>query len=276
MKLFSLSLLFSTLLFSTNLQADEQELTLIQCQESYKNYVNIETLNHKKLFISMDEDPLMIKLPQGTKHVFVNEKPKPSRLTSDMQTLLQLGINNIFMLKNFNEDERKIPLECISYKQSYLRTNTHIKVMGENNNTHNYYFFIGEEDHFYLSADMLISNVKELYYEEESKRFIEKEQPASFYFGFNYKIGDISTQYPIDKFYNNLSIKSFAKVAKKPSESMGLGLAYHLNPNIEFFIANIWTRDNKNVQRAKLGYTQTTSYGVSFNLAKLLDWVESK
>ncbi len=276
MKLFSLSLLFFSSLLSTSLQADERELTLIQCQENHKNYVNVEALNHKKLFIPMEDDPLMIKLPQGTNQVFVSEKPKASRLTEDMQTLLKLGIYNLFIMKAANEEERRKPLECITYKQSYLRSNTTIKIIDEHNKTRNYSFFIGEEDHFYLSADMLISSIKELYYEEESQSFIEKEQPSSFYFGFNYKIGDLTTQYPIREFYNNLSLKAIAKVAKRPSASMGLGLGYHLNDNIEFFVAEVWTRDNKNVNREKLGYTPTTTYGVSFNLAKALGWFGAK
>jgi hypothetical protein len=49
-----------------------------------------------------------------------------------------------------------------------------------------------------------------------------KEQPASFYIGFNYKFGDVFTNYPVKKFYRDLSMKFLVKASSRPSESMGL------------------------------------------------------
>ena len=275
MKRFSLSLLILVSLFSRHTLAEERELPLVVCPSNPQALIPIHQLDRKRLFSSIDDPPITIKLPKGVRNVRVEEKPLPSRISQDMLTVAQLGLSWLdqnIMLMNTPKSLILPAPECVQYKQPYLRTTVSMTTVQENNQSQTYHFFVGEEDHFYLSADMPITSINELYYDERTNSLIEKEQPASFYFGLNYKIGDLSTSYPLREFYNNFALKAIAKFAKKPSESMGIGVGYHLNQNIELFIARVWTQDNNNVGKAHLGYTVTNTFGVSFNLTKALLW----
>ena len=256
---------------TTLLTAVERPLLIKSCPNQ-PDIPPIESMHNQRIISEGVGSKMFFKVSPHTKKVWVEEEIKRSRFEEDIQTLQEIAKNLIFSVAPKNRRKE----QCVEYIQSVKRAYVTLKTLNhdDTNGSISVYQFVAEpEDHFYLSANMLISTIRELHYDDEEKKFFEKEQPSSFYFGLNYKVGDLYTQYPLEEFYNNLSFKAMAKFSEKPNESMGIGIGYHFNEHIELFVAKIWTNDHKSVQRANLGHTDSTTYGISFNLTKALDWV---
>ncbi len=134
---------------------------------------------------------------------------------------------------------------------------------------------IGPTEHFNLSADMPVTNIKQLTYDSGSGTVIEKEKPASFYLGLNARWGDVYTNYEtLGSYWKGISLKGLVKASSRPSESMGVGLSFPV-PKVgplEFFVARVWTKDDQSVGGASLGKTGSTVWGLSFNVPKGLEW----
>lgn len=132
----------------------------------------------------------------------------------------------------------------------------------------------GPREIFYLTADMPVSQVKQVQYDKASNTVTEKDTPSTFYFGFNITpFGDAATNYRADSVLENLSLKLLAKASSRPSESTGIGIGYRLSM-FDFFVAHMRTQDDPNVSSG--GATSSTAYGISFNISKAVDWVTSK
>jgi hypothetical protein len=54
---------------------------------------------------------------------------------------------------------------------------------------------------------------------------------------------------------------------------MGLGLGYNLGV-VEVFVAHLWTKDDADVSGPTRGTTETTTYGISLNITKGIDWLK--
>ncbi|HHB93658.1 MAG TPA: hypothetical protein ENK88_00740 [Campylobacterales bacterium] len=175
------------------------------------------------------------------------------------------------MQKNFHLSN---VITIILYKQGFKRASVQLATIDNQRNSTLYNFKVGDIEHLYLTADMPITTIKELSYDKQNKSIYENEQPSLFYLGINYKIGDIYTNYTIDEFYRDLSIKAMMNISNKPTKSIGLGLGYHLTDGIEIFVARIWTQ-NENIIGESSGHTPTTTYGVSFDLNRGLEWVRN-
>jgi len=265
-----------TLLIALSIISYAKEITIIECP-NYK-VIDIDELKKERLISPHNQgSEFYFKLKDRTKKVFIEEEPRTSKISKDLMTLVKLGTTMInlpqslsFIPKSSNFKSKK---ECIYYKQSFKRASVGLATIDDNNNSTIYNFKVGKMEHLYLTADMPITNIKELSYDKNSNSFHETEQPASFYVGLNYKIGDIFLDYPISKFYNNLSLKGLMKFSNKPTKSIGMGIGYNLSKGVEIFIAKIWT-DNKNISTENIGRTKTIVYGISFNLSRALEWVQ--
>lgn len=131
----------------------------------------------------------------------------------------------------------------------------------------------GPREIFYLTADMPVSQVKQVQYDKASNTVTEKDTPSTFYFGFNITpFGDAATNYRADSVLENLSLKLLAKASSRPSESTGIGIGYRLSM-FDFFVAHMRTQDDPNVSSG--GATSSTAYGISFNISKAVDWMTS-
>jgi len=248
-----------------------KELPLIEC----KNHetIDINSLKSERLISPYGQgSEFYFKLTPKTKRVFLVEKPRASKISQDLVKLIKISSNIIFSRKSLDILDDNNTKECVLYKQSFKRASVEIMTIDSKNNSTLYNFKVGEIEHLYLTTDMPITSIKELSYDKESQSIYENEQPSSFYLGINYKLGDIYTNYPIDEFYSDLSLKAMIKISDSPTESMGLGFGYHLTDGIDIFISKIWTQYN-NIQTKGSGYTPTTTYGVSFDLNKALEWV---
>jgi hypothetical protein len=258
----TLTLLLSTTLLTTSLLS--KELTLIPCPST--EVMDIDKLTSQRLITPDGQgSQFLFRVKAGTKSVYIDERPRTSRVAKDFATLIQISSDIIgFRAKEFKD-------QCVIYKQSFKRSSVHLETIDETNNTTVYSFRTGKKENLYLTTDMPITSIKELNYDTKTDTVSEKEQPASFYLGVNYKIGDIYTHYPLSEFYKNFSLKAMAKISKRPTESMGFGLSYPLSEGIEVFVAKLWTRD----RGEDVGDTTTITYGVSFDLNRGLEWIQN-
>lgn len=163
---------------------------------------------------------------------------------------------------------------CVRYQQHFKRANLEVvtkKASGDA--VGSYAIVVGPEEHFYITADMPITNVKQLTYDDKSGEVIEKEKPGAFYIGVNGRWGDLYTEYNGKEWYKNLSIKGLFKASKKPGESIGIGIGYNFEV-FELFIAQIWTKDDEDISGLKIGATDATVVGISFNLSRGAEWLK--
>lgn len=218
----------------------------------------------------------VVLVPKNAKNLTIEEKERDSRIAEDLTTLRKIIFQvadskpkGAAFLKNGSVERR----DCVKYVQKYERATVNVKTYsGGKEPDGEHQFIAGPSENFYLSADLPISNIKQLTFDEKSSSLVEKEKPASFYVGLNYKFGDIFTNYPYDKFYRDVSAKFMIKAASKATQSLGFGLAYSLK-EAEIFVARVWTKDDSSVGGEKLGTTQATVFGLSFNLTKGLGWI---
>jgi len=251
-----------------------KELPLIQCNNH--NIIDIDSLKSERLISPNSQgSEFYFKVKQGTKKVFITEKPRASQISKDLVKLIKIG-TTMYGIKDVGMKtwEDNITKECILYKQGFKKASVQLATIDNKKNSTLYNFKVGDIEQLYLTADMPVTTIKELSYDKQTNSIYENEQPSSFYLGINYKFGDIYTNYPINEFYRDLSLKAMINISNKPTESMGLGFGYHLTDGIEIFIAKVWTQ-NGNIVGESSGHTPTTTYGVSFDLNKGLEWVQN-
>lgn len=257
-------------------------LILISASDAYAKEVVLNPVECGNEFIVVDESgrippsgkdtPHMLKVPTGAAKVNLKEEKRKTRIAEDLATLKKIAEGMFKTQAEFTEAVAK--KECVKYEQSYDRATVEIQVLdSQGKELSSSTLVAGPSEHFYLSADMPVTNIKQLTYDSGTNSVIEKEKPASFYIGLNAKFGDVFTNYQFKEFYNDLSIKALVKASSRPSESMGVGVGYNFKL-MEIFVARVWTKDDQNVGGASVGTTASTIFGVSFNLTKGLEWTK--
>ena len=235
------------------------------------NIQNCSTFTYKDLIELKDDDIRIPPSKKGSSHTILIkagvssaegiEKKRKSRIVEDIGTLANIG----GMIKSTKK-------KCIQYTQTHKRTILELTTIDVKKKKSNYILTAGVAEHWYMSADMPVNSVKQLSYDSTNNKLIEKEKPASFYIGLNYKLGDIFTNYKAFDFHN-ITLKGLVKASSSPSESIGLGLGYDFK-YFELFVASVWTKDDENIPEQSIGHTNSVIFGISFNLNKGLSWVK--
>lgn len=217
----------------------------------------------------------IFKLPIKATNIVVSEEMRDSRIQQDFK-LLAAAFPGIGKVGPYAAVDKAPPKDvCIEYTQKYKRSKISFTIKdAQDKEILNKTLTAGPAEHWYLSADMPVTKVSQLVYDSESKTLKEKDKPSTFYFGLNYKVGDLFTEYKLDKFYNDFSVKVLFKASSHPNESMGIGLGYPVGP-AELFVASLWTQNEDDVEGTTKGITQFFAAGVSFNISKGLDWLKS-
>lgn len=170
--------------------------------------------------------------------------------------------------------------QCVTYKSAYKRSTISVqgsipvqwRSNGEPKLSINRSLIAGPKEHWSLSADLPITNVKQLTYDSNTASVVEKDKPTSFYIGVNFKVGDVYTNYDyLD--LNNLSGKFLFKASSSPNDSMGVGVGYSFK-FVELFYVRVWTRDDVSTGKTNLGTTPSNIYGVSLNISKGISWLQ--
>jgi hypothetical protein len=80
----------------------------------------------------------------------------------------------------------------------------------------------GPREHWFLSADVLMTNTRALSVNETSGDLELAEKPSQFHAGINFLLGDLPSERR--PFWSNLVLKAFITVASRPLDSFGLAL----------------------------------------------------
>ena len=164
--------------------------------------------------------------------------------------------------------------EYLKYQPAYKRSNLQIDVMDGNGKIiATRTFILGPKEHFFLSADLVLNDIKQLKRNTDGT-LSEKETPQSFYLGFNYKMGDvISNNYENWMDTDRVSLKFMVEVSEKPAESLGLGIGVDTKIG-NLFVANIWAKDDDSVGDNR-DYTDSIVFGISFDISKGISWLKN-
>ena len=211
--------------------------------------------------------PYTIKIEDGYSAVKVTEIARKTRLEEDFEKVAG-GFGRL-------EGEPEKPTnQCFSFDPKLKRASVTIEYTGDGEPAKSRKIVTGPEEHVYLSADMPVTNIKQLTYDSSTNSVVEKEKPSTFYVGVNYKIGDLASDDPDAYFtWSRVSGKFLAQASKRPNESMGLGVSYDIGA-IDLFVAYLWTKDDEAAYGKKPGTTGSTVFGVSFNIDKGVKWLK--
>lgn len=238
---------------------DVKELEIKSC-DGYE-YKASEHLNEEsnRVIKTKDINAIGYKLKDNVNKVTVTEVKRSLQIVTDIRT--------IYDAKSFltgNNDS------CVVYSPQKKRSTITFNSYINDTKVKEKEIIWGEEEHWYLSGDLPITDIEQLTYNSETKKVELKEKPASFYLGINYQFGDIFKDHGYWSL-DNVSFKLMLKASDKPTESMGVGLSYKYK-KANIFIARIWTKNENTVPSENLDSTATTAVGVSFKINDVIDW----
>jgi Asp-tRNA(Asn)/Glu-tRNA(Gln) amidotransferase C subunit len=139
----------------------------------------------------------------------------------------------------------------------------------------------GPIEHAFLSADLAVNNVKEL--KIESGELVNKDNPSTFYVGFDYMVGDVLAE--TNTLAQSLTFKALVQASRKPLDSLGIALGMRLKlinapfgfqlDTLSPWVGYIWNR-NDTMTGTKTGHEYKGDWrvGISLNLDKALGWVQ--
>jgi hypothetical protein len=140
----------------------------------------------------------------------------------------------------------------------------------------------GPPEHLFISADVPVTKVSQVKYDNTGHAIGTKATPTTAYAGLNLMAGDVLAA-TRDRWFDGFMLKGMAKLAKRPADSYGGGIGYRfpdawkafgydLN-NLSVFVAYLRTRTVTNGTKT---FSNDVRGGISFNLDKALDWFKSK
>lgn len=211
--------------------------------------------------------------------VTIEESRRKSRIEEDVAKVFEYAKGQAKAFEISAVVEVPEP-QCVTYKSAYKRSTISVqgsipvqwRSNGEPKLLINRSLMAGPKEHWSLSADLPIINVKQLTYDSNTASVVEKDKPTSFYVGVNFKVGDVYTNYDYWDL-NNLSGKFLFKASSSPNDSMGVGFGYSFK-FVELFYARVWTRDDVSTGKTNLGTTPSNIYGISLNISKGISWLQ--
>lgn len=245
----------------------EGEITLNECEDNNPSFHTLIVGKEDIRDFSSKNTTYQFKFLQDIYSVKIDEKKRKSRFAQDVSTIVDYYKTKKTLSNNEN-------YKCAVYTKKNDRSDITIVTLDKNNKElYSSKAITGPKEHWYLSADMPVSNIKQLSYDATKNKVIEKEKPASFYLGINYKVGDVVAG-QFNDHLGNIIFKFMLKASSKPTESFGLGVGYSFNDFVDVFIARVRTKDDTNTGENTLGHTDSTVYGISFNISKGIEWLK--
>jgi hypothetical protein len=219
----------------------------------------------------------------------ITEQSRKTQFASDLETLTKLFEK---IEKNPNAEAAVPPaIDLGVIKQcrilTKLRATLEITAMGDPNNekpqeqtagktSATATITTGPTEHAFLSADLAVNSVKQL--KLESGQLVPKDNPSTFYVGFDYMLGDVLAE--TSTFPQGLTFKALIEASKDPTNSYGLALGMRFKnvklPGISLdtfspFAGYFWTRNDTLTGHKYKGDWRA---GISLNLDKALNWVK--
>ncbi|OIP99084.1 MAG: hypothetical protein AUK35_08925 [Zetaproteobacteria bacterium CG2_30_46_52] len=234
----------------------------VDCGDEYTSLSNEEV---QRLPASEVGQVFLLKFPSVPNTVTLKESKRKSRIYGQVAEVFKGIAEN----KSALDDSAHLE-ECVMYEQGLKRATLEVTAeTGKKKET--YSLVVGPAEYLFLSADMPISNVKQLKYDAKTNTVIEKEKPALFYVSLNGKFGDIYTNYKAFD-YRNLSMKLLFNASGQPSASIGIGLGYHFK-YAEVFVARVTTANDESAYGSNVSRSLSNIWGVSFDIGKAASWL---
>ncbi|MBI4915870.1 MAG: hypothetical protein HY825_08480 [Acidobacteria bacterium] len=140
----------------------------------------------------------------------------------------------------------------------------------------------GPKEHLSLSANIALSKVSELKYNDETKKLDLKERPSRFLLGVDYCFCDLALADA-----NGPVLKLLAEASGTPGKTIGAALGWRLKSLKKFgfeldafspFAGFIRTHDDKDLGNGQVRRDGEVSWkgiaGITFNLDKALEWAK--
>ncbi len=211
----------------------------------------------------------------AAKFTFKEDKRK-TRIAGDLNTLIKL----IFKVSAKGGEDITIAQEQHTLKERSALLTVSVSV-GEKQTTA-VVLTTGPQEHWFLSADLLVNKISEVKLVEKDKvNTIEpKETPKSFFLGVNFLLGDILKEKQV--FWKYFFVKGMLKISKTPWDGYGVGLGFRFPQwrilgvdisALSIFGAMVWTKEENADKSVKFTKRQMLM-GISYNLDRALDWVK--
>jgi hypothetical protein len=144
----------------------------------------------------------------------------------------------------------------------------------------------GPVEHWFLSADVPLNDVKALTFDKDTNQVSLGDEPSTFYIGINFLFGDLKD--PRRSLVGNLVVKGMIKASNRPLDSFGAAIGlrgqylskWGLNLDaLTPFVAVTATQEDVEedgviIRRARRN--QEVRIGVSLNLDQAVKWVGGK
>jgi hypothetical protein len=145
----------------------------------------------------------------------------------------------------------------------------------------------GPIEHWFLSADVPLNDVKALSFDKDTNQVTLSDEPSTFYLGVNFLLGDIKeTSRP---FLQNLVFKAMLKASKHPLDSVGVAIGLRgqwlakWGLNLDALTPFVgWTSTQEDAVETNGTVTKRARrnselrFGVSLNLDQAVKWVGGK
>lgn len=217
-----------------------------------------------------------------TATIEIKEVKRKSRISEDIGTLVKVYDSIAGAPKSFGVGDDSlvdIKTHTLTEKRSTLTVDVKVKQGEKARITSNTSYLTGPAEHFFLSADLPVDEVKELKYDAENKTLVEREKPSKFYIGVNAMWGDVvSNDY--NNWYDGLFLKAMLLADSDPLDSYGIGVGYRFKQfdAASFFVSYIVSKeddiaaDGSNLPNE--GDNDEIRFGVSLNLDRALTWLK--
>jgi hypothetical protein len=138
----------------------------------------------------------------------------------------------------------------------------------------------GPEEHWHLSLDVPVTPRKVKRYDRPSNSLVPTNAGNDLFLGVNYAFGDVLSR--PERFVDALSVKALMRLATRPTDSLGLALAWNVPGTnsqglgaVAVFAGHFWTREDEltgSVVRRNAHYAGSWRLGLSYNLDDALRW----
>lgn len=270
------ALLIVAVSFSAASQAEEFTPDLFDCSAipNGKTAIELPKLPERITFTEKDKQedgtsiglpPYYIEVPKGYTAVKITEVSRKSHLQEDIGKMLDAA-------GRAAQGLHAAP-QCFLLTPKLKRSTITIEYTIDGKNAQSKKIIAGPAEHVFISADMPVTNIKQLKYDSASNSVIEKEAPSKFYVGINYRIADLAAEDPPFFDTGRISFKFMAQASSNPSASLGAGIGYDLGP-MDVFVAYMRTKDDESAYSTDPGATWSPVFGVSFNIDKGIKWLK--
>ncbi len=248
----------------------------------------------------------VLRSPGRRAKVEIGEDPRQTRLSSDLVTLTKLA-QKISRTDVMEEVIIVEPDYSFTFREySLTKTRATVKVVGsllpdtanlgkaddeDAPSKLNTSLITGPPEHFFLSANVAYTKVRQIKYDEATRSLQPNAKPKEFFIGVDYTIGDLfddASRSSIRSFLDGVYMGLMLEGSTQPFNQLALTLGFRHNlPGLEKFVTFeavspylgvVWARNDRLVGSGVSSSVDSNYgkgrfvFGLSLNLDKALGW----